>query len=477
MRRLGDNFSTVTAPFVIVLTFGQTLGSLLDLECPWPNLLREWMQMLDIFNINLELARYDHACHRPLLSSWRRLIEMHVLGRPECSGNYSAKDKMLLTLAAPVLLLAIVLAYAVIRTFANAVQAMRAHPADAEASWWDVFKAREHQAAKKAVATATSIFVVASIFFFRCCLKPFKCEDDGTGAQFMVSNPEVECGDNDEYNELRRLGTLGLIAYMAVYITLTACLAWATTLCEHGKYDKMGRLSYLSFLGDKYEPRCFFWESGACALPSACCEPAADSRLLLAVVLARKIGLMVAFFAFEGQESWLLAVLVIGVALMAHVAFRPFEAPLTDMTETFSLVANMILLVSVPVYRILQSDHADTRRAGRVVSVMEMLAVVLIIAVCVVGGYAQLHIFRVVADPSDGDDPGKAKDDADLGEMEMREDESRISYKQRMLQRRLEQKQAEAAVLRQGVESYRAYQEHELREVRSALPGLVARAC
>ena len=61
MRRLGDNFSTLTAPFVIVLTFGQTLGSLLDLECPWPNLLREWMQMLDIFNINLELARYDHA--------------------------------------------------------------------------------------------------------------------------------------------------------------------------------------------------------------------------------------------------------------------------------------------------------------------------------------------------------------------------------------------------------------------------------
>ena len=68
MRRLGDNFSTLTAPFVIVLTFGQTLGSLLDLECPWPNLLREWMQMLDIFNINLELARYDHARHRPLLS-------------------------------------------------------------------------------------------------------------------------------------------------------------------------------------------------------------------------------------------------------------------------------------------------------------------------------------------------------------------------------------------------------------------------
>ena len=176
---------------------------------------------------------------------------------------------MLLTLAAPMVLMAIVCAYAVIRTCVNAVQAIRAHPADAEVSWWDVFKAREHQAAKKAVATATSIFVVASIFFFRCCLKPCKGEDDGTGAVFMVSNPEVECGDNDEHTELRRLGTLGLIAYMVVYITLTACLAWATTLCEHGQYDKMGRLSYLSFLGDKYEPRCFFWESGACLGSSA----------------------------------------------------------------------------------------------------------------------------------------------------------------------------------------------------------------
>ena len=72
MRRLGDNFSTVTAPFVIVLTFGQTLGSLLDLECPWPNLLREWMQMLDIFNINLELARSER--HTAILLFSRLIV-------------------------------------------------------------------------------------------------------------------------------------------------------------------------------------------------------------------------------------------------------------------------------------------------------------------------------------------------------------------------------------------------------------------
>ena len=91
---------------------------------------------------------------------------------------------------------------------------------------------------------------------------------------------------------------------------------------------------------------------------------------MAAVIIARKIGLMVAFFAFEGQESWLLAILVIVIALMAHVAVRPFEAPLTDMTETFSLVANLILLVSVPVYAVLQ-DSADTGRAVRIVWFLE----------------------------------------------------------------------------------------------------------
>jgi len=331
-------------------------------------------------------------------------------------------------------------------------------------SWHVPFMAREHQAAKKAVATSTSIFVMASIFFFRCCLKPLKCEDDGSGALFMVSNPEVECGDNDEHNALRWLGYLGLTLYMLLYIALTACLVWATTLCEHGKYDQMGRLGHLSFLGDKYEPKCFFWESGT-SLPCAFGAQLLLTVLLLAtVIIARKIGLMVAFFVFEGQESWLLAILVIGVALVAHAAFRPFEAPLTDMTEMFSLMANLILLVSVPVYRVLQDDSADPGRARRVVLFLEGIALVLIIGVCAVGGYAQLHIFHFVKDEDQSD--SDLKDAADLGDLEMRDDESRAGYKQRMLQQRLEQTRAEVKLLEQSLASYRTYQQHELQEVR-----------
>ena len=184
------------------------------------------------------------------------------------------------------------------------------------------------------------------------------------------------------------------------------------------------------------------------------------------MIIARKIGLMVAFFVFEGQESWLLAILVIGVALMAHVAFRPFEAALTDMTEMFSLVANLVLLVSVPVYAVLQ-DSADTERAVRVVWFLEGLAVALILAVCIVAGYAQLHIFRVVAHE---DQPDGSKNAADLGDLEMKDDESRAGYKQRMLKKRLEQAEAEVELLRRSVASYRTYQEHELDEVRLWCP-------
>jgi len=64
------------------------------------------------------------------------------------------------------------------------------------------------------------------------------------------------------------------------------CLAWATTLCEHGKYDKMGRLSYLSFLGDKFEPRCFFWESGVSTLCFRCQSESVFDWLLLTAAFA-----------------------------------------------------------------------------------------------------------------------------------------------------------------------------------------------
>ena len=56
------------------------------------------------------------------------------------------------------------------------------------------------------------------------------------------------------------------------------------------------------------------------------------------------------------------------------------------------------------------------------------------------------------------------------GSVEMKGDESRAGYKQRMLKKRLEQAEAEVELLRRSVASYRTYQEHELDEVRLWCP-------
>merc|ERR1712188_213174 len=111
---------------------------------------------------------------------------------------------------------------------------------------------------------------------------------------------------------------------------------------------------------------------------------------------------------------------------MLHSAARPFEAPLTDVTELFSLVANLVLLASLPVYSALIHDTAPGRVRG-VTRFLEWLALLLIVAVCVVAMYAQLHIFKVVDD---------AKGDERLGE-------SHSSYKRRMLRQRIQLIQAE----------------------------------
>ena len=60
-----------------------------------------------------------------------------------------------------------------------------------------------------AVSLTSTVFTVATILFVRNCLKPFKCTlPDIHGQIFMVSNPEIECSDdNAEYVSMRTMGS------------------------------------------------------------------------------------------------------------------------------------------------------------------------------------------------------------------------------------------------------------------------------
>ena len=73
-----------------------------------------------------------------------------------------------------------------------------------------------------------------------------------------------------------------------------------------------------SFLGDKYEDEFFFWE---------------------AIIIARKIAMMVAFLLFEDEKAWLLGTAVILVAVVAHSAAAPYEDSDTDLLEFLTCTA------------------------------------------------------------------------------------------------------------------------------------------
>ena len=67
-----DYLSAKTAPLVIMLTFGQTLGLLLDIDSiPWPPSLRLLMQRLNaILNLNIENGPCDtHTLCLPIVAA------------------------------------------------------------------------------------------------------------------------------------------------------------------------------------------------------------------------------------------------------------------------------------------------------------------------------------------------------------------------------------------------------------------------
>ena len=76
-----DHLSTIFAPVMIVVTFFQTLGLLLDLKVMWPAALKEWMSLFNALNINIELAK------------------------PECSVPFGAYQKLLVAVLLPFFIL------------------------------------------------------------------------------------------------------------------------------------------------------------------------------------------------------------------------------------------------------------------------------------------------------------------------------------------------------------------------------------
>jgi hypothetical protein len=265
---------------------------------------------------------------------------------------------MRLVVAMPLILVGIVLVYSVLK-FASV------HCSSSTAN----HALREHLVRfliHKSVTVLSSLFTALSIFYMRTILRPFHCIRDGiNGITYIASSPDIPCiADDAEYAELVALSMAGLVVYAGCYALISFGLVFEM------RSDRPG-LGTLAFLGDKYEQEYYYWEM---------------------VVVARKLGLMVSFYLFSGSQAWLCGTTVLVVALTVHAAARPYEDPTVDWNEFLTLVANLLILVSGPVFTVLH----DTGRGVVFRQALEFLGAIVMTAAVVMAAVAQRHVWVTV---------------------------------------------------------------------------------
>ena len=98
---------------------------------------------------------------------------------------------------------------------------------------------------------------------------------------------------------------------------------------------------------------------------------------------------------FSGVRAWLLGTAVLITSLVVHTAARPYEDEETDWVEFLTLIANLLVLVSGPVFTVLRdSDQHGSAETFRTVLV-NVAALVMVLAI-VATAWAQHHVWKLV---------------------------------------------------------------------------------
>ena len=126
-------------------------------------------------------------------------------------------------------------------------------------------------------------------------------------------------------------------------------------------------LGDMAFLGDKYRDEFYWWEL---------------------VIVGRKVLLMASFLFFESQIAMLLGTTVIMVALCIQIAASPYEDTGTEWSECFALVSEIFVLVSGPVFQVVNDptndDQSEMSLVFRRILELATIAAVAIIVVLIV---------------------------------------------------------------------------------------------
>ena len=152
-----EYLSAIFAPMMILVTFYQTLALLVDLPAHWPPLLKYVLESLQFLNLNIEMAK------------------------PECSGDYEAKDKLRLVLLIPAVIGMVLGGYAVINFF--------------------LFNKTPAEIKGQVIVVTTTCFLMGSVSYVRQIFTSWVCTVPNiAGQEFLLIQPDLPCDlDNKQY--------------------------------------------------------------------------------------------------------------------------------------------------------------------------------------------------------------------------------------------------------------------------------------
>ena len=207
LSRVAD-VSALMAPFLVLVTFFQTLGLLLKFSLDWPKELKELLRYITIFNVNLDLAK------------------------PECSVKWNADTKMDVMLVTPFGVVMLIGSYGLSKYFMHHKDPLT----------------NSHDLMVKCEAMGVGIFFVGTSFMLKGLLGGFDCSRDlKNNRLYLDIDPGIECY-TEAHTSILIKGTVGLLMWGAVMGKIAF-----NFLREGGKYR-------YSFLTTKLEDKWFWWE-------------------------------------------------------------------------------------------------------------------------------------------------------------------------------------------------------------------------
>jgi hypothetical protein len=296
------------------------------------------------------------------------LVSLTTLTWPFVCCRFGVKEKLQLTLGLPPAFGVMIAAYVGIKLLSARRQPLQNFKADHQG------RTPMEAVTKQVVTLVVGGFMFGSVFFLRNVLIPWNCTPpDDEGREFIRAQPDTPCDlDDDNYVLIYALAWTGLVAYLGMFGAFTFFL--------------FAHREWFDFIGDKFDDEFFYWE------------------LLL---LVRKLLIMVAFmfFADSTEKSWFVGASVVIVSLLFHVAAAPFEDPLIDWCEFFSLVATLFICMSGIVFKLLNDPASpqQTVEAEALSRALEIFSVCLMFGTCVLTVIVEFHTYRNVTDATEGD--------------------------------------------------------------------------